>query len=64
MIFNKKTLFETIREDGAEDWQAVALALEDGAYLKSIGVEDAQTPVVEDAHDHATLMAVSRCDPA
>lgn len=53
----REKLLEMIREDGAEDWKSVVGSLEDGAYLKSIGVEDPDIPAVEDAHDHAVEMA-------
>jgi len=62
MSINKETLLEMIREDGAEDWKSVAQALEDGSYLKRIGVEDTEIPAVEDAHQHATQMAESHPD--
>ena len=62
MSLNKETLLEMIREDGAKDWKSVAQALEDGSYLKSIGVEDTEIPAVEDAHEHATQMAESHPD--
>jgi len=62
MTTTKENLLEMIRENGAEDWRSVAQALEDGDYLKSIGVEDADIPAVEDAHEHATLMAESHPD--
>lgn len=55
-------LIETIRDDGAEGWKEVAQALEDGAYLESIGVEDADITAVDGAHEHATLMAESHPD--
>jgi len=56
---NRETLIKMIRADGAEDWKSVAQGLEDGAYLKTIGVEDVEMPAVEDAHQHATQMAES-----
>jgi len=62
MTITKEALIEMIRADGAENWKSVARAIEDGAYLKSIGVEDAEIPAVEDAHEHATLMAESHPD--
>ena len=62
MTTTKENLLEMIRENGAEDWRSVAQALEDGDYLKNIGVEDADIPAVEDAHEHATLMAESHPD--
>src|SRR5680860_866997 len=59
---NKEILFTMIREDGAEDWRSVVDALEDGAYLKSIGVDDESTSAVENAHSHALEMAESHPD--
>lgn len=53
----RESVLETIRADGAEDWKAVVHALEDGAYLRSIGIEDTDVPAVEDAHDHAQRSA-------
>lgn len=57
MFLDREKIITMIREDGAEDWQSVVNALEDGAYLKSIGVEDESIPAVEDAHSHALEMA-------
>jgi len=62
MSRNKETLLERIRENGAEDWKSVTQALEDGSYLRSIGIEDPEIPAVEDAHQHATQMAESHPD--
>ena len=62
MTITREKLIEMIREDGAKDWKSVAQTLEDGAYLKRIGVEDAEIPAVEDAHEHATLMAEAHPD--
>jgi hypothetical protein len=61
-IIDKEKLLEMIRADGAEDWKAVANALEDGEYLKSIGVEDIDVPAVEDAYAHADRMAMTHPD--
>ena len=64
MQLTKEKLFLIIRSDGVEDWESVSNALEDRAYLKMIGVEDFQIPVVEDARDHALQMAKAHPDHA
>jgi hypothetical protein len=56
MITSREQLLEEIRID-AEDWHQVLAALEDGAYLSTLG--DVSESIVEDAHDHARMMAQS-----
>jgi len=48
-------LLARLRDDGADTPQAAADALCDGAYLASIGITDADTPLVEALH--ADLLA-------
>ena len=54
----REEIISTVKES-AEDWQGVVYALEDGAYLKSIGVTDDDQSAVEDAHDLATKMTAT-----
>ena len=60
MINSREELLTIIKEDGAEDWQAVVEALQDFEYLLSVG--DMNINTIEDASNFAQTMQQSHPD--
>ena len=58
VVMTREKVLEMVRQDCAgKGWQDVVDALEDGEYLKNLGITDDHINVVEAAHARACEMA-------